>query len=49
MEFTFGSAAENENLDNMKWLLLNKCPWGENTFTEAAENDNLENMPTAAA
>ena len=41
---TFEEAAENGNLENMKWLKENGCPWGENIFLEVAENENLENM-----
>jgi len=41
---TFRYAAFNGNLDNIKWLKENKCPWNENTFTYAAGNGNLENM-----
>ena len=37
-------AAENGNLDNMKWLKEQGCPWDESTFDYAAKNGNLENM-----
>jgi hypothetical protein len=37
-------AAENGNLENMKWLLENKFPYDEYVFQRAAENGNLENM-----
>ncbi len=41
---TFGYAAENGNLDVMKWLKENGCPWDENTFKYAVVHGNLENM-----
>ena len=37
-------AAQNGNLDNMKWLLENGCPWGKFTFYTATKNGNLDNM-----
>lgn len=48
MEWTrikqFTSAAKNGNLENMKWLKENGCPWDANTFASAAKNGNLDNM-----
>ena len=32
------------NLENMKWLKSNGCPWNHLTFQSAAKNGNLENM-----
>ena len=43
-KFTYQIAARLGNLDNMKWLLENKCPWDEYTFASAASIGNLENM-----
>jgi len=43
-EYTFAYAALNGNLENMKWLKENCCPWDEETFVNAALNGNLENM-----
>ncbi len=37
-------AAENGNLENMKWLKENECPWDEWTFSYASKHGNLENM-----
>ena len=37
-------AAKNGNLDILKWLKRNGCPWNEDTFTAAATHGNLENM-----
>jgi len=41
---TFEMAASNGNLENMKWLKENGCPWNVLIFAEAALNGNLENM-----
>jgi len=41
---TFQYAAENGNLDNMKWLKDQGCCWGINTFSYASKNGNLDNM-----
>jgi len=36
---------ENKNLDNMKWLRANGCPWDITTFRSAASiGGNLEIM-----
>ena len=40
----FTRAAKNGNLENMKWLKENGCPWNLWTFEYAALNGNLENM-----
>src|SRR5271170_4027678 len=40
----FEEVALKGNLDNMKWLKENGCPWGLWTFAKAAEFGNLENM-----
>jgi hypothetical protein len=37
-------AAENGNIDNMKWLLDNGFILNEYTFILAAKNGNLENI-----
>ena len=41
---TFENAADNGNLDNMKWLKKNNCPWNKYTFIDAALHGNLDNM-----
>ncbi|KAJ3317390.1 hypothetical protein HDV06_001658, partial [Boothiomyces sp. JEL0866] len=42
--FSMYDAARNGNLENMRWLKENNCPWGEETFGNAAEYGDLENM-----
>ena len=37
-------AAKYGNLENMKWLKEQGCPWDSYTFKYAARNGNLENM-----
>jgi hypothetical protein len=32
------------NLDNMKWLKSQDCPWNTKTFAAAAKHGNLDNM-----
>ena len=41
---TFKYATLNGNLENMKWLYENNCPWEEKTFSCATLNGNLENI-----
>ena len=41
---TFCESAFNGNLENMKWLYANGCPFDDNTFNSAARNGNLDNM-----
>ena len=41
---TFALSAKCGNLDNMKWLKENDCPFGDDTFKSAAEFGNLDNM-----
>ena len=43
-ENTFANAAKNGNLENMKWLKENGCPWKKDIFANATKNGNLENM-----
>lgn len=40
----FNKIIQSENLENIKWLRSEECPWDEYTFTFAAYNGNLENM-----
>ena len=40
----FNNAVKSGNLQKMKWLYDNKCPWNCYTFPNAAQNGNLENM-----
>src|SRR5277367_15771 len=40
----FELAAEHGNLDTMKWLKDNNCPWNRYTFAKAAGHGNLDNM-----
>lgn len=40
----FNVAATYGNLDIMKWLLENNCPWNEYTFRFAVKHGNLENI-----
>jgi len=42
--WVFSNAAENGNLENMKWLLENKFPYNIWTFAYAAKNGNIENI-----
>ena len=35
---------DSGNLEALKWLFENKCPWHYYTFASAALNGNLENM-----
>jgi ankyrin repeat protein len=37
-------AAQYGNLDVMKWLLKNKCPWDERAFCHAAFHGDIGNM-----
>ncbi len=37
-------AAKKGNLENMKWLKENGCPWNKWTFISAVENGNQENI-----
>lgn len=41
---TFRCAAQNGNLENMKWLKKEGYLWDTETFRFAAKNGNLENM-----
>ena len=41
-KFLFSLIVLNGNLENMKWLKENNCPWNENTFSSAALNGNLK-------
>lgn len=41
---TFKYAAQHGNLEHMKWLREQECPWDPGTFIEAARQGNLENM-----
>ena len=43
-EYSFTKTTEFGNLDNMKWLKENNCPWDSWTFKYAALLGNLENM-----
>jgi hypothetical protein len=43
-ELIFKHVALNGDLNNMKWLKENNCPWDEFTFSAASENGNLTNM-----
>ena len=40
----FAYAAKFGNLDNMKWLKANCCPFDKLTFSYAAKFGNLDNM-----
>jgi hypothetical protein len=42
--FNITDASKNGNLENMKWLKEQGCPWNDYTFEYAATNGNLENM-----
>ena len=36
------AAVENGDLNNMKWLQANNCPWDSDTFKEAAYQGHFE-------
>jgi len=40
----FSAAAKNNNLDIMKWLKINECPWNSHIFYYAIKNENIEAM-----
>lgn len=42
--FIFPEAAKIGNIEVMKWLKDNGCPFNKETFSWAAYNGNLENM-----
>lgn len=39
---TFANMTKNGDLENMKWLKDQGCPWDEYTFVYAVENGDLE-------
>ena len=43
-QFTFALAAEQGNLENMRWLLENGCSWDIDTPPAAATYGSLENL-----
>ena len=43
-KYLMACAAQSGNLDNMKWLKQEGCPWDADTFSGAIENGNLDNM-----